>query len=50
MWVEQFINALLNEDKAIVTDITGTTRDTIEAELNLGGIFKIDRYCRYSRY
>lgn len=32
------LNALLNEDKAIVTNIAGTTRDTIEAEINIGGI------------
>ena len=32
------LNALLDKDKAIVTDISGTTRDVIEAELNLDGI------------
>lgn len=32
------LNALLNEDKAIVTDISGTTRDIIEGKLNLNGI------------
>lgn len=32
------LNALLNEDKAIVTNISGTTRDIVEGELNLSGI------------
>jgi len=32
------LNALLREDKAIVTEIQGTTRDTVEGQLNIGGI------------
>ncbi|MEM8937750.1 MAG: tRNA uridine-5-carboxymethylaminomethyl(34) synthesis GTPase MnmE [Bacteroidota bacterium] len=32
------LNALLNEDKAIVSDIAGTTRDTIEDQITIGGI------------
>ena len=32
------LNALLGQDKAIVTDIPGTTRDTVEGEIMIDGI------------
>jgi tRNA modification GTPase len=32
------LNALLNEERAIVSNIPGTTRDLIEAELNIEGV------------
>ncbi len=31
------LNALLKEDRAIVSDIAGTTRDTVEDTVNIGG-------------
>ena len=32
------LNRLIDEDKAIVTNIAGTTRDTVEGKINIGGI------------
>lgn len=32
------LNALLSEDKAIVTDIAGTTRDIVEGEISINGV------------
>lgn len=32
------LNALIGEEKAIVTEIAGTTRDIVEGDVNIGGI------------
>ena len=32
------LNALVGEDRALVSDVAGTTRDTVEEVINLGGI------------
>ena len=33
------LNCILNEERAIVTEIEGTTRDTLEESINLNGVF-----------
>ncbi len=42
------LNVLLGEDRAIVTDIAGTTRDVLEEHMNLQGISLNIRYSRNS--
>ena len=43
------LNALIGEDKAIVTDIPGTTRDFVEGTITINSIlFKPDsRFCSF---
>ena len=52
------LNKLMREEKAIVTEIAGTTRDLIEGYVNIGGItlnlidtagIRNQRYCRINR-
>ena len=43
------LNSLVHENKAIVTDIPGTTRDVIEEYVNVRGFhLKLSRYSRNS--
>ena len=38
VWKSSILNKLLEQDKAIVTDIAGTTRDIVEGEIYLDGV------------
>ena len=42
------LNNLIQDNKAIVTEVAGTTRDVLEEYVNVRGTIKISRYCRYS--
>ncbi len=45
------LNNLLHEDKAIVTDVPGTTRDVLEEYVNVRGVpLKLVRHCRHPGY
>ena len=42
------LNNLIQDNKAIVTEVAGTTRDVLEEYVNVRGVPLRLRYCRYS--